>query len=97
MQSRDLLRNRRDEVIDWFRGLSNSFGFLVSVFLIVTGWNWMVYRSGILFDRQKAIRLSGMSEKAYTRSFNSLQNGLGVKWVFDFSFACSNFDVVFSV
>lgn len=31
MQSRDLLRNRRDEVIDWFRGLSNSFGFLVSV------------------------------------------------------------------
>lgn len=53
----------------------------------------MVYRSGILFDRQKAIRLSGMSEKAYTRSFNSLQNGLGVKWVFDFSFACSNFDV----
>ncbi|KAM5567182.1 origin of replication complex subunit 6 [Rosa sericea] len=36
-------------------------------------------RSGILFDRQKAIKLSGMSEKAYTRSFNSLQNGLGVK------------------
>lgn len=22
-----------------------------------------------------------MSEKAYTRSYNSLQNGLGVKWV----------------
>ncbi|XP_021807543.1 origin of replication complex subunit 6 isoform X2 [Prunus avium] len=36
-------------------------------------------RSGLLFDRQKAIRLSGMSEKAYTRSYNSMQNGLGVK------------------
>ncbi|XP_062150048.1 origin of replication complex subunit 6 [Alnus glutinosa] len=36
-------------------------------------------RLGVLFDRQSAIRLSGMSEKAYTRSFNSLQNGLGVK------------------
>ncbi|XP_020530545.1 origin of replication complex subunit 6 isoform X2 [Amborella trichopoda] len=31
------------------------------------------------FDRQEGIRLSGMSEKAYTRSFNALQNGLGVK------------------
>ncbi|KAF5443313.1 hypothetical protein F2P56_035876 [Juglans regia] len=36
-------------------------------------------RLGVLFDRQSAIRLSGMSEKAYSRSFNSLQNGLGVK------------------
>lgn len=36
-------------------------------------------RLGILFDRQSAIRLSGMSERAYTRSFNSLQNSLGVK------------------
>ncbi|KAL5540371.1 hypothetical protein UlMin_041229 [Ulmus minor] len=36
-------------------------------------------RVGVLFDRANAIRLSGMSEKAYTRSFNSLQNGLGVK------------------
>uniref|UniRef100_A0A803QNP3 Origin of replication complex subunit 6 n=1 Tax=Cannabis sativa TaxID=3483 RepID=A0A803QNP3_CANSA len=36
-------------------------------------------RLGVLFDRQCAIKLSGMSEKAYTRSYNSLQNGLGVK------------------
>lgn len=36
-------------------------------------------RLGVLFDRSNAIKLSGMSEKAYTRSFNSLQNGLGVK------------------
>lgn len=33
----------------------------------------------VIFDRQSAIRLSGMSEKAYTRSFNSLQNVLDVK------------------
>ncbi|XP_073008677.1 origin of replication complex subunit 6 isoform X1 [Typha latifolia] len=31
------------------------------------------------FDRQSAIRMSGMSEKAYMRSFNAMQNGLGVK------------------
>ncbi|KAM7251068.1 hypothetical protein ACFE04_022951 [Oxalis oulophora] len=31
------------------------------------------------FDRQTAIKFSGMSEKAYIRSFNSLQNGIGVK------------------
>ncbi|XP_059648853.1 origin of replication complex subunit 6 isoform X2 [Cornus florida] len=36
-------------------------------------------RFQVIFDRQSAIRLSGMSEKAYIRSFNSLQNGLGVK------------------
>ncbi|XP_022156643.1 origin of replication complex subunit 6 [Momordica charantia] len=36
-------------------------------------------RLGILFDRPGAIKLSGMSEKAYTRSFNLLQNGLGFK------------------
>ncbi|KAA8529435.1 hypothetical protein F0562_033766 [Nyssa sinensis] len=36
-------------------------------------------RFQVIFDRQKAIRMSGMSEKAYNRSFNSLQNGLGVK------------------
>ncbi|KAJ8441331.1 hypothetical protein Cgig2_024843 [Carnegiea gigantea] len=35
----------------------------------------------VIFDRQSAIRLSGMSEKAYNRSFNSLQNVLDVKWV----------------
>ncbi|MCL7039386.1 hypothetical protein MKW94_019410 [Papaver nudicaule] len=32
-----------------------------------------------LFDRQIAIKLSGMSEKAYTRSFHAMQNGIGVK------------------
>ncbi|KAI3953914.1 hypothetical protein MKW98_017738 [Papaver atlanticum] len=32
-----------------------------------------------LFDRQIAIKLSGMSEKAYVRSFNAMQNGIGVK------------------
>uniref|UniRef100_A0A5B7BSF3 Origin of replication complex subunit 6 n=1 Tax=Davidia involucrata TaxID=16924 RepID=A0A5B7BSF3_DAVIN len=36
-------------------------------------------RFQVIFDRQKAIRLSGMSEKAYNRSFNSLHNSLGVK------------------
>ncbi|XP_065861420.1 origin of replication complex subunit 6 [Euphorbia lathyris] len=36
-----------------------------------------------IFDRQSAIRLSGMSEKAYSRSFNSLQNSLGVKTKLD--------------
>ncbi|KAF8399463.1 hypothetical protein HHK36_015328 [Tetracentron sinense] len=36
-------------------------------------------RSQAIFDRQSAIRLSGMSEKAYNRSFNAMQNGLGVK------------------
>ncbi|KAL3621455.1 Origin of replication complex subunit 6 [Castilleja foliolosa] len=33
----------------------------------------------VIFDRQAAIRMSGMSEKAYNRSFNSMQNGNGVK------------------
>ncbi|KAL0336354.1 UNVERIFIED_CONTAM: Origin of replication complex subunit [Sesamum radiatum] len=36
-------------------------------------------RMEVIFDRQTAIRLSGMSEKAYNRSFNSMQNGIGVK------------------
>ncbi|CAF2045638.1 BnaA09g29310D [Brassica napus] len=36
-------------------------------------------RLQVIFDRQAAIKLSGMSEKAYTRSFNSLQNVIGVK------------------
>ncbi|KAJ4960865.1 hypothetical protein NE237_020775 [Protea cynaroides] len=40
-------------------------------------------RSQVLFDRQAAIRLSGMSEKAYNRSFNAMQNGLGVKTKLD--------------
>lgn len=43
--------------------------------------SFLVNRHGALFDRQSAIKLSGMSEKAYNRSFNLLQNGLGVKWV----------------
>ncbi|KAL0651932.1 hypothetical protein Bca4012_094623 [Brassica carinata] len=33
----------------------------------------------VIFDRQAAVKLSGMSEKAYTRSFNSLQNVIGFK------------------
>ncbi|KAI5679047.1 hypothetical protein M9H77_09997 [Catharanthus roseus] len=36
-------------------------------------------RLDVMFDRQAAIRLSGMSERAYIRSFNSMQNGIGVK------------------
>ncbi|KAL6547115.1 Origin of replication complex subunit 6 [Orobanche minor] len=36
-------------------------------------------RMEVIFDRQAAIRLSGVSEKAYYRSFNSMQNGIGVK------------------
>lgn len=48
---------------------------------------WFVICSGdkcrmdMVFDRQAAIKLSGMSEKAYNRSFTSMQNGIGVKWV----------------
>ncbi|GAB2293337.1 Origin of replication complex subunit 6, partial [Dionaea muscipula] len=37
-------------------------------------------RFEVIFDRQRAMRLSGMSEKAYNRSFNSLQNVLDVKY-----------------
>ncbi|PHT33947.1 Origin of replication complex subunit 6 [Capsicum baccatum] len=36
-------------------------------------------RMDVVFDRQAAIKLSGMSEKAYSRSFTSMQNGIGVK------------------
>ncbi|CAN8291610.1 unnamed protein product [Cochlearia groenlandica] len=36
-------------------------------------------RLDVIFDRQAAIKLSGMSEKAYTRSFNSIQNVIGIK------------------
>ncbi|XP_016479084.1 origin of replication complex subunit 6-like [Nicotiana tabacum] len=36
-------------------------------------------RMDMVFDRQAAIKLSGMSEKAYNRSFISMQNGIGVK------------------
>jgi hypothetical protein len=38
-------------------------------------------RLGVLFDRSAAVKLSGMSEKAYIRSYNSLHNGIGVKLV----------------
>ncbi|PKI75447.1 hypothetical protein CRG98_004117 [Punica granatum] len=40
-------------------------------------------RLQVMFDRQSAIKLSGMSEKAYNRSFNSLQNGIGVNNTLD--------------
>ncbi|RDX92557.1 Origin of replication complex subunit 6, partial [Mucuna pruriens] len=40
-------------------------------------------RLGALFDRSSAVRLSGMSERAYIRSYNSLHNGLGVKMKID--------------
>lgn len=36
-------------------------------------------RMDVVFDRQAAIKFSGMSEKAYNRSFISMQNGIGVK------------------
>ncbi|KAI3467359.1 hypothetical protein Pfo_024022 [Paulownia fortunei] len=36
-------------------------------------------RMEVIFDRQAAIKMSGLSEKAYNRSFNSMQNGIGVK------------------
>ncbi|KAM0823837.1 hypothetical protein ACQ4PT_070598 [Festuca glaucescens] len=34
----------------------------------------------VIFDRAEAVRMSGMSDKAYIRSFNALQNGLGVNY-----------------
>uniref|UniRef100_A0A453B0V2 Origin of replication complex subunit 6 n=1 Tax=Aegilops tauschii subsp. strangulata TaxID=200361 RepID=A0A453B0V2_AEGTS len=40
-------------------------------------------RFQVIFDRSEAVRMSGMSEKAYIRSFNALQNGLGVKTTLD--------------
>ncbi|KAK3223057.1 hypothetical protein Dsin_010082 [Dipteronia sinensis] len=40
-------------------------------------------RFDVIFDRQGAIKLSGMSEKAYNRSFNSLQNSIGFKTKLD--------------
>ncbi|KAK9116749.1 hypothetical protein Sjap_015696 [Stephania japonica] len=36
-------------------------------------------RLQVMFDRRSAIKLSGMSEKGYIRSFNAMQNGIGVK------------------
>ncbi|MQM21441.1 hypothetical protein Taro_054480 [Colocasia esculenta] len=36
-------------------------------------------RFQVMFDRQAAIRMSGMSEKAYIRSFNGIQNSIGIK------------------
>ncbi|CAN0925991.1 Origin of replication complex subunit 6, partial [Linum grandiflorum] len=40
-------------------------------------------RFQVIFDRKIAMKLSGMSEKAYTRSFNLLQNSIGVKTKLD--------------
>ncbi|MED6147134.1 Origin of replication complex subunit 6 [Stylosanthes scabra] len=40
-------------------------------------------RLGVLFDRSCAVRLSGLSERAYIRCYNSLHNGLGVKMKLD--------------
>ncbi|KAK8947990.1 Origin recognition complex subunit 6 [Platanthera guangdongensis] len=36
-------------------------------------------RLQVIFERSSAIRMSGMSEKAYIRCFNAMQNGIGVK------------------
>jgi origin recognition complex subunit 6 len=36
------------------------------------------------FDRQRAVRVSGLSEKAYIRSLTNLQNALGVRSVFPY-------------
>lgn len=36
-------------------------------------------RLHVIFDRSAAIQMSGMSEKAYIRCFNAMQNGIGVK------------------
>ncbi|CAI0448092.1 unnamed protein product [Linum tenue] len=40
-------------------------------------------RFQVIFDRRAATKLSGLSEKAYTRSFNLLQNSIGVKTKLD--------------
>ncbi|KAJ3685124.1 hypothetical protein LUZ61_014288 [Rhynchospora tenuis] len=40
-------------------------------------------RFQVTFDRKSAIQMSGMSEKAYMRSFNAMQNSLGVKLTLD--------------
>ena len=36
-------------------------------------------RLHIPFDRQKGVRVSGMSEKAYVRSLTAMQNALGLR------------------
>jgi len=36
-------------------------------------------RLHVSFDRQKAIRVSGMSERAYVRSLTAMQNALGLR------------------
>ena len=63
-------------------GVFYFLAFELSFFVVVERVVVLVNRHGALFDRQSAIKLSGMSEKAYNRSFNLLQNGLDVKWVF---------------
>ncbi|KAM1517907.1 hypothetical protein ACFX1X_021292 [Malus domestica] len=53
--------------------------FIIS-FLMRKEYNSVyIHLSGLLLDRKKVTTLSGMSEKAYTRCYNSMQNGLGVK------------------
>ncbi|KAK9119293.1 hypothetical protein Scep_017386 [Stephania cephalantha] len=37
-------------------------------------------RLQVMFDRESAIKLNGMSEKGYIRSFNAMQNGIGVNY-----------------
>lgn len=38
-------------------------------------------RLHVTLDRTKAVRVSGMSEKAYVRSLTAMQNALGLRWV----------------
>ncbi|KAL5098861.1 hypothetical protein RYX36_003188, partial [Vicia faba] len=40
-------------------------------------------RLGVLFDRSSVVKLSGMSERAYIRSYKSHHNGIGVKLKLD--------------
>jgi hypothetical protein len=42
-------------------------------------WRISCPRLQISLDRQKAIRVSGMSEKAYVRSLTAMQNALGLR------------------
>ena len=47
----------------------------------------------MIFDQAEAVHMSGMSEKAYIRSSNGLQNSLGVKYAYHpyFPDRCVNF------
>ncbi|KAL6350456.1 hypothetical protein AAG906_019103 [Vitis piasezkii] len=50
---------------------------IICLEIAASGWE------EVIFDRPSAVKLSGMSEKAYNRSFNAMQNGLGVKTKLD--------------